>query len=214
MSFRVDAPNDFIPLIVTSPSGGGKTTLVRRLLGAFSDLVVSVSYTTRAPRPGEEDGRDYHFVTPEVFDDMHRAGLFAESALVHGHRYGTSLARVDEARATHRGMIFVIDYQGARQVRAKIPDAVGVFVLAPSLAVLEARLRNRGTDSDATIAKRMANARTELQHYGLFDYVVVNDDLDRASQELESIVRAERSKRWRRAGMAEAVLAGAEVQRR
>lgn len=203
---------EFIPLIVTSPSGAGKTTLVRRLLETFEDLTVSVSYTTREPRAGEVDGRDYHFVSPERFAEMHRAALFAESADVHGFRYGTSLERVEAAQLTHRGMIFVIDYQGARQIRARLPGAIGVFILPPSLAILESRLRGRGTDSHETITRRMSNARIEMQHYGLFDYVVVNDTLDRATQELVAIVRGERARRWRRAALAEVVLAGGEIK--
>jgi guanylate kinase len=177
----------FLPLIVTSPSGAGKTTLVRRLLAAQPGLVVSVSYTTRGPREGERDGRDYHFVTEEVFSDMLARGLFAEHATVHGSRYGTSLARVEEARRTHRGMVFVIDYQGAAQVKARIPGAVGVFVLPPSLAELEARLRRRGTEREEAVARRLANAREELLHAARFDYLVVNDALDDASAALQAV---------------------------
>lgn len=206
-------PLDFLPLIVTSPSGAGKTTLVRRLLASQSDLALSVTYTTRAPRPGEEDGRDYHFVDRARFDVMIADGVFAEWAEVHGNRYGTSLTRVEEARRTHRGLVFVIDHQGARQIKARLPDAVGVFIVPPSLAVLEARLRHRATDDEATIRRRLANATGELMHYGLFDHLVVNDDLDAATADLAAIVRAERTRRWRSAALVERVLRGGDVGR-
>ncbi len=203
--------DDFLPIIVTSPSGVGKTTLVRRLLSAFSDLTVSVSYTTRAPREGERDGTDYHFVSPETFTAMIRRDAFAEWAEVHGQRYGTSLERIHEARTVHKGMVFVIDHQGARQIKSRIPDAVGVFLLPPSITAMEDRLRRRGTDSDETIARRLAGSRTELQHYAQSDYVIINDDLDVAYDELRAVVVAERARRWRRAAAAEALLRGGSV---
>lgn len=204
----VDAHTDFLPLIVTSPSGAGKTTLVRRMLDRYPDMAQSVSVTTRAPREGEVDGRDYHFVSVDAFRAMEARGAFAEWAEVHGHLYGTSLEKMVEARARLRGMVFVIDTQGARQLKARVPEAVGVFVLPPSLTELERRLRGRGTDSEETIARRMRNALGELTHYGLFDYVVLNDGLDEASEELCSIVRAERVRRTRRAVMIERVIRG------
>jgi len=202
------ADEDFLPLIVTSPSGAGKTTLVRRLLGRHPELAQSVSVTTRAPREGEVDGRDYHFVSRATFDEMVSRGAFAEWAEVHGQRYGTSLEKVAEVRPRVKGMVFVIDQQGARQFKARVPEAVGVFVLPPSLDVLERRLRGRGTDNEESVARRLRDARVELTHYGLFDYVVVNDDLDAASAELEAVVVAERARRWRRAAAVEAVLRG------
>jgi len=205
--------DDFLPLIVTAPSGGGKTTLVGRLLAAFPDLVQSVSYTTRAPRAGEVTGRDYHFVDAAEFDAMVARDAFAEWAEVHGQRYGTSLERVAAARAHHRGVVFVIDVQGARQIKARIPGAVGVFVLPPSLAELERRLRGRGTDPEPVIVRRLHNALGEIGHYGLFDYVVVNDDLEAATEELVAIVRAERARCATRARAAEAVLRGGEARR-
>ena len=204
---------DFLPLIVTSPSGAGKTTLVRRMLEASPDFVQSVSYTTRAPRLGEVDGRDYHFIGLAEFREMADRGGFAEWAEVHGNCYGTGLKRVEQARATHRGMVFVIDFQGARQIKARIPEAVGVFVLPPSFAVLEQRLRGRGTDAEEVITRRLANARGEMQHYGLFDYLIVNDVLDDAVAELSAVVRAERARRWRRAPLAEQVLRDGRVER-
>lgn len=205
--------DDFLPLIVTSPSGAGKTTLVRRLLQRNPDLVQSVSTTTRAPRSGEQDGRDYHFVARERFDEVIARGGFAEWAEVHGQRYGTSLERIAEARGRYRGMVFVIDQQGARQLKAKVPEAVGVFVLPPSFAMLEERLRGRGTDSEESIARRLRDARVELTHYGLFDYVLLNDDVDRAADELHAIVAAERARRWRRASLVEAVIRGGVASR-
>jgi guanylate kinase len=208
MTRVVHVYEDFLPLIVTSPSGAGKTTLVRRLLARYPDMTQSVSVTTRAPREGEVDGRDYHFVTVQDFRAMEARGAFAEWAEVHGHLYGTSLEKMIEARLRLRGMVFVIDTQGARQLKARVPEAIGVFVLPPSLTELERRLRGRATDSDETIARRMRNALGELTHYGLFDYVVLNDDLDDASSELCAIVSSERARRWRRAAMAERVLHG------
>jgi guanylate kinase len=202
------ADEDFLPLIVTSPSGAGKTTLVRRLLARHPELAQSVSVTTRSPRAGEEDGRDYHFVSRATFDEMVARGAFAEWAEVHGQRYGTSLEKVGEVRSRVKGMVFVIDQQGARQFKARVPEAVGVFVLPPSLDVLERRLRGRGTDNEESVARRLRDARVELTHYGMFDYVVVNDDLDAASAELEAIVVAERARRWRRAAAVESVLRG------
>lgn len=202
------AAEDFLPLIVTSPSGAGKTTLVRRLLAAHPELAQSVSVTTRAPRPGEVDGRDYHFVSPADFDDMVARGVFAEWAEVHGQRYGTSLEKVAEVRPRVRGMVFVIDQQGARQFKSRVPEAVGVFILPPSLGELERRLRGRGTETEESVARRLRNAQVELTHYGMFDYVVVNDDLDTAAAELEAVVVSERARRWRRAGLAETVIRG------
>lgn len=201
----------FLPLIVSSPSGAGKTTLLKRLLSRHPDMVQSVSCTTRAPREGEVDGRDYCFIDEETFGDMIRRDAFAEWAEVHGNRYGTSVERIDAARKQHGGMVFVIDVQGARQLKARIADAVAVFVLPPSLSELESRLRGRGSESDASLERRMRNAVGELSHYAGFDYVVVNDDLDAASREMEAIVLAERSRRWRRARLVEQVLRGERV---
>lgn len=203
--------SEFLPLIVSSPSGAGKTTLVRRLLARFPSMTVSVSYTTRAPRGAELDGRDYHFVDAARFSEMIERAELAEWAEVHGSRYGTSLSRIEAARAAHDGMVFVIDCQGARQIKARIPDAVGVFIMPPSFAVLEARLRGRATEDEASVTRRLSNARGEVQHYGLYEYVVVNDDLDRASDELCAIVVAERARRWRRAAAVERVLRGGVV---
>ncbi len=196
----------FLHLIVTSPSGAGKTTMVRALLESFPQLVQSVSNTTRAPRPGEVDGRDYHFVEPSRFEEMIAEGDLCEWAEVHGHRYGTSMSRVRLARETHRGVVFVIDVQGARQVKAAIPDAVAVFVLPPSWEALEHRLRGRGTEREEVIQRRLRNAREEVAHYGLFDYLIINDDLATAIEELKGIARATVAQRSRRAQRAESLL--------
>ena len=192
--------------VITGPSGVGKGTLIRRLLERFPDLALSVSATTRAPREGEVDGRDYHFLERSRFDEMVAEGDLCEWAEVHGHRYGTSMSRVRLARETHRGVVFVIDVQGARQVKAAIPDAVAVFVLPPSWEVLEQRLRGRGTEREEVIQRRLRNAREEVAHYGLFDYLIVNDDLATAIEELKAIARATVAQRERRAHRAEALL--------
>jgi guanylate kinase len=199
---------DFLLLILSSPSGAGKTTLTRMLQERFPELRFSVSHTTRSPRANEADGRDYHFVTRERFCELVSEEAFVEWAEVHGNLYGTSLAEIERARATAgcRGMIFDIDYQGARQIRAKVHDAIGVFILPPSMVELERRLRGRASDSEEVIARRFQAAKREIDHYALFDYVIMNDDLKGAFEHLAAIVLAERSKRARRAHLAEALL--------
>jgi guanylate kinase len=175
-------------VIVSSPSGAGKTTLCARLQRDFPELLFSVSYTTRRPRPGERDGVDYHFVDTATFDRMASAGDFAEHARVHGNCYGTPRAAVDEALERGRDVLFDIDWQGGEQLRAKFPDdAVMIWVLPPSLPVLEQRLRGRATDSSAAIEERLATAKKELLHYEIYDYLVVNDDLERAYLSVKSI---------------------------
>jgi guanylate kinase len=208
-----EPPDDFLLLILSSPSGAGKTTLCNRLRREFGELRFSVrfsvSHTTRTPRPNEVDGREYHFVKPDAFERMKRASAFAEWARVHDHLYGTSLKEIDLARETPncRGVLFDIDYQGARQIKASLPEAVGVFILPPSLAELERRLRGRATEDEETTQRRLGNARNEIEHYGFFDYVIVNDDIERAYAELRSIVFAERCRRYRHAQIAERMLA-------
>jgi guanylate kinase len=203
--------DDFLLLIVSSPSGAGKTTLCARLRAEFPDLRFSVSHTTRRPRPNEVDGREYHFVDQPTFEQMTQRGEFAEWARVHGNLYGTSLREIEVARASARGVLFDIDYQGARQLKASLPEAVGVFILPPSLAELERRLRGRGTEDEATTLRRLNNARGEIEHYGFFDYVVVNDEIARAYEQLRSVVYAERCKRQRRASLCERMLAEGKV---
>jgi guanylate kinase len=179
-------------LIVSAPSGAGKTSLVAALLAADPLVKKSVSYTTRAPRPGEENGRHYHFVDLNEFERMRAAGELLEWALVHGHHYGTSRAVVERACRQGSDVLLEIDWQGAAQVRTAKPDAVSVFVLPPSIEDLEERLRGRGQDSRDVIARRVAAARGEIAHVSEFDYVIMNDDFSRACQDLRAIVRAER----------------------
>jgi guanylate kinase len=200
--------HDFLLLILSSPSGAGKTTLSRMLQERYPDLRFSVSHTTRTPRPKEIDGRDYHFVTRARFCELVAQGAFLEWAEVHGNLYGTSLAEIERAKATPgcRGMIFDIDFQGARQIRAKVHDAVGVFILPPSMEELEKRLRGRASDSEEVIQRRFAAAKREIDHYALFDYVIVNDDIQSAFAHLAAVVLAERSRRPRKAHLAEALL--------
>lgn len=180
--------------IVSAPSGAGKTSLVKALLAADPQVQLSVSHTTRAPRPGEVDGRDYHFVSQETFEEMLGRGEFLESAEVHGNRYGTSQAWIARQMQTGRDILLEIDWQGAAQVRRLIPRAVGIFILPPSLEALHSRLRNRGQDSAEVISRRLQAAREEISHVGEFDYVIINNDFDEAVRDLISIVRAERLK--------------------
>ena len=200
--------HDFLLLILSSPSGAGKTTLTRMLLERFPELRFSVSHTTRTPRANEKDGRDYHFVDREMFEALVNGGAFLEWAEVHGNLYGTSLEEIERARHAPGcgGMIFDIDYQGARQMRAKRAEIVGVFILPPSMDELERRLRGRRSETEESIERRFQAAQREIEHYALFDYVVVNDDIERAFDQLRSIVLAERSRRERRAILAEALL--------
>jgi guanylate kinase len=209
----MELSDDFLLLIVSSPSGAGKTTLCNRLREEFPELRFSVSHTTRRPRPGEVDGREYHFVEPATFEQMIQGASFAEWARVHGNLYGTSLKEIEIARATAKGVLFDIDYQGARQIKAAMPSAVGVFILPPSLAELERRLRGRGTEDEAATARRLHNAKGEIEHYGIFDYVIVNDDIHRAYAELRSVAFAERCRRHRHARLCERMLVEGRVQR-
>jgi guanylate kinase len=199
--------DDVLLLIISSPSGAGKTTLTRDLLEQFPGLMFSVSHTTRKPRVNEVNGQDYHFIDPLDFRRMVESGAFAEWAEVHGNLYGTALSEIARARDLGKqGILFDIDYQGARQIKARRPEAVGVFVLPPSMAALKQRLRSRAADDEATIERRFGNAKREIEHYGLFDYVIVNDGLDLAKQKLRSIVLAEQSRRVRMAMVAEDLL--------
>jgi guanylate kinase len=196
-------------LVVSSPSGAGKTTLCTRLRREFSGLEFSVSYTTRAPRKGEEHGKDYFFVDPEAFEAMIRRDELAEYALVHGNNYGTSAPQVREALSRGRDLLFDIDFQGGRQLRQKFPDdVVLVFILPPSMPELERRLRSRGTDAAEVIDRRLRMAREEIRHYGEYHYVIVNDDLDRAYDALRAVYVAERHRTLRRRAAADAVISG------
>ncbi len=206
-------PDNFLLFILSSPSGAGKTTLTRMLLERCPELSFSVSHTTRTPRADELDGRDYHFVDRNRFGDMVREGAFLEWASVHGNMYGTARAEINRARTLPgcAGMIFDIDYQGARQIKVQRPDAVAVFVLPPSMAELEQRLRGRASETEETLRRRFAVAEREIEHYALFDYLVVNDVAERAFDELRLITVAERARRSRRAGLAEVLLRTGKV---
>ena len=178
--------------IVCAASGTGKTSLVRELLKADPGIKLSVSYTTRQPRPGEVDGREYHFVSTQKFEQMLERGEFLESAQVHGNYYGTSQHWLAAQRATGSDILLEIDWQGAAQVRKLIPDSIGVFILPPSIESLTARLNNRAQDRPEVIAKRLAAARAEISHFTEFDYVIINDKFDAAVRDLTSIVLARR----------------------
>ena len=180
--------------IVSAPSGAGKTSLVKALLAADADVRKSISYTTRAPRPGEQDGREYHFIDATRFEAMVARGAFLECATVHGCRYGTSREWVLEQTRSGRDIVLEIDWQGAAQVRRLHPQVVSVFILPPTLDDLEARLRGRAQDGDEVIRQRVAAAPGEIAHFEEFDYVIINDDFNRAALDLVSIVRAERLK--------------------
>ena len=178
--------------IVAAPSGAGKTSLVGALLDLDKQLALSVSYTTRAPRPGEQDHREYHFIQAPEFRAMVARGDFLEHAEVHGNLYGTSAPWIREQNQGGRDIVLEIDWQGAQQVRKLIPDAIGVFILPPSMAELERRLRNRGSDTEAVIAGRLAAARDEMSHAGEFEYVIINKEFDTALADLAAVVRASR----------------------
>jgi guanylate kinase len=193
-------------LVLSSPSGAGKTTLSRRLLDADPTVALSVSVTTRKQRPGEVDGRDYHFIDAQRFDAMVANGELLEWAQVFGHRYGTPRARVEETLAQGRDVLFDIDWQGTQQLREKaVRDLVSIFVLPPSIPDLERRLRTRAQDSDEVIHGRMAKAADEMSHWAEYDYVVINTDIDRAFAEVRSILAAERLKRERQTGLSDFV---------
>ena len=195
-----------ILFVISSPSGGGKGTLIRRVLGKVPGLSYSVSWTTRAPRPGERDGVSYHFVTPGEFERMREAGGFLEWAVVHGNYYGTARSVVAQELSEGHDIILEIDVQGAAAVRAMMRDVVGVFILPPSLEVLRARLTARMTERPAELALRLRNARHEVEQYRHFDYLILNDEVDRASALLASIIYAERARRGRQEWAARRVL--------
>lgn len=176
--------------VVSAPSGAGKTTLLRRLAERRPNTAFSVSFTTRKPRPGEKDGRDYSFVSEEEFNRMAREGAFAEWAEVHGSLYGTSRQRLEEMLGQGLDVLHDVDVQGARQMRKVYPDAVYVFVLPPSMDALRKRLTGRGSDAEEAVARRLRKAAVEIGEYESYNYVIVNDVLEEALRELESIVTA------------------------
>lgn len=194
-------------IILSSPSGAGKSTMAKRLMAWDPTLRFSVSATTRSPRPGEVEGRDYFFRSPEDFRALVAAGQMLEHAEVFGNSYGSPRAPVEAAMAEGRDTLFDIDWQGGQQVRnsALGKDVVSIFILPPSMAELERRLRTRGQDSDAVIAGRMAKSEAEISHWAEYDYVLVNDDADETEDRLRAILRAERMRRDRMPGLLEFV---------
>ena len=176
--------------IVSAPSGAGKTSLVKALLNTNKDIDLSISYTSRPARPGEVNGKDYHFVSRETFLAMANHGDFLESAEVYGNLYGTSQSWIATETANGRDILLEIDWQGAAQVRKKFPDCIGIFILPPSLQALEDRLKGRAQDSAEVIARRIASAQEDVAHVTEFDYVIINDKLDEALQQLNAVVVA------------------------
>ncbi len=178
--------------VITAPSGAGKSSLIKALLDDEPGLRLSISYTTRKPRPGEQHGREYHFVDERTFLAMQARGEFLESAEVHGNRYGTAKQTIRDTLEQGQDLILEIDWQGAQQVRKFHPECIGVFILPPSVEELERRLRARGQDAEAVIRARLANAQAEMAHAGEFKYAIINKDFNTARQELARIVRGER----------------------
>jgi guanylate kinase len=192
------SPRRGLLLIVSSPSGAGKTSLCRRLMADHPGLELSVSVTTREPRPGEVDGREYHFVSPEAFQDLVAKDLLLEWAEVHGNRYGSPRAPVEAALASGRDVLFDIDWQGARDVAIRAGrDVVRVFVLPPSIQELRRRLYARAQDKADVIERRVEKAKSEIEHWGEYDYVIVNEDFDRSYADLAHIYHAERTRKDR-----------------
>jgi guanylate kinase len=195
-------------LVMSSPSGAGKTTISRALLERDSHIAMSVSCTTRPPRPGEVDGKDYHFITVDTFHQMVEAKGFLEHAKVFDNYYGTPREPVEQVLRSGRDVLFDIDWQGTQQVRHNArEDLVSVFILPPSVAELERRLRNRAQDSDEVVKKRMAKAGDEMSHWPEYDYIIVNTDIDRSIAQVQAILEAERLKRERQVGMHDFVTA-------
>jgi guanylate kinase len=197
-----DIPRRGLLLVMSSPSGAGKTTLARKLLSSDPNITMSVSVTTRAPRPGEVDGKDYHFITHEEFSRLRDRGDLLEYAEVFGNFYGTPKRPVADALQDGRDVLFDIDWQGTQQLGAVMEeDLVRIFILPPSAEELRERLIRRAQDSASTVAKRMAKAADEISHWPEYDYVIVNENADRASAEIDAILTAERLRRKRRLGL-------------
>jgi guanylate kinase len=193
-------------LVLSSPSGAGKTTLSRRLLASDDDITMSVSVTTRPPREGEVDGKDYHFISVAQFERMRADGELLESAKVFDNYYGTPRAEVEAALAAGRDVMFDIDWQGTQQLGAEMDDdLVRIFVLPPSAAALEERLKSRAKDPPEVVARRMAKASGEISHWAEYDYVLVNDDIDRCERAISQILRVERLRRKRQIGLVDFV---------
>ena len=194
-----------ILFIISAPSGAGKTSLVRSLLGMIPDLYVSVSHTTRPPRPHEKSGTDYYFVSEDEFQALSEQNRFLEHAKVFDHRYGTSRTWVEDQLADGKDIILEIDWQGARQAREIMKDAVNIFILPPSLAALEERLKGRG-DDERNIHRRLRDAVSEIEHYNEYDYLVVNDDFDETQAQLAAILSATRHNYRRQQGYYEELI--------
>lgn len=181
-------------IVVSSPSGGGKGTLIDRVLKTVPGVSYSVSYTTRAPRGTEQNGREYFFVSTDVFEDMIRGGEFLEWANVYGHLYGTNQGQVERELSAGHDIILEIDVQGAASIREKVSDAVSIFILPPSFELLRQRLLSRGTDSPSDLDRRLRGAPAEVEQHRNFQYVILNDDINRASQQLAAVIYAERAR--------------------
>jgi guanylate kinase len=194
--------------VVSAPSGAGKSTLVQRLVATVRDLIFSISFTTRKPRPGELDGRDYFFIDDDRFDAMIHDGGFVEWVQVYGHRYGTGRDWLAGVLATGQDVLLDIETTGALNLKKAIPDARMIFILPPSAAALEERLRSRGKDSEEQIAIRLQHARHELELYSAYDFLILNDDLELAYRQLEGIVNASRASQARMAPIAQRILDG------
>lgn len=189
--------NEGLLYIVSAPSGTGKTTLLKRVMDYFPDIRFSISYTTRPPRPDEMDGRDYHFISPQHFQQMVEKGAFAEWAEVLGNRYGTALNSIRESRSQGVDLILDIDSQGARQMKERFDEGIFIFILPPSLKILEQRLKARGVDEQEVIQFRVTKARDEMEQARWYNYIIVNDRVEEAAEQLKSIIIAERCRRER-----------------
>jgi guanylate kinase len=200
-----------IVFIISAPSGSGKSTLVQRLLQDVAGLTFSISYTTRPPRGQEQNGRSYHFISRQEFEQRIARGEFLEYAEVFGNYYGTHRGALDQARQEGHDLVLDIDVQGAAQLKSTIPDAVCVFILAPSRQILEARLRSRSEDSDAVIERRLKDAAREIANYAQYDYVLINNDLQSSAESLGGIIRSERLRRVRMEGQIQPILATFEL---
>ena len=200
--------NDRVPslIVVSGPSGAGKSTLLTRVLEQMPDVRFSVSHTTRAPRRGERDGVQYHFVSRPEFQAMVKADGFLEFAEVHGQLYGTSRAEFEAATRESRDLLLDVDVQGAQQVRKKIADAISIFILPPSHAALERRLRGRGPDDEAALQGRLAAADKEMSHYREYDYAIINESLEQSTEALQCVIRAARHRTSRLDGPAQDIL--------
>lgn len=208
--------NDIRPstIVVSAPSGSGKSTVLRRVLRELPGLRFSISHTTRPPRPGERDGVEYHFVSRQAFEALKADRRLLEWAEVHGHLYGTALEEAERAGRDGMDLLMDLDVQGAAQVRLKVPDAVTVFILPPSYAHLERRLRGRAHDDPSSIRRRLEAAIEEMQLYGTYDHTLVNDDLDSCVEDLKSVIRAARRRTSRMEGQARSIIATFPNQKR